>query len=194
MKKASAGAFEPPDEILTIATKRHVTQIRRITSLKQRLRHERELTENSPKFKGLLDEWCCILRAPVLAKHFAFWIAQQPELGNPPWPLPTCQWLEDLLSLTQHHLRIAVAHDRKVFNSMAKVAQQTDNKYLKGRNVPSLAFVVLPKHLSTSLLTFTSAKLMQFGILELAECTARELSLTSFKLRHQLNSKTFLVS
>ena len=129
LKKASAGAFEPPDEILTIATKRHVTQIRRITSLKQRLRHETELTENSPKFKGLLDEWCCILRAPVMAKYFAFWIAQQPELGNPPWPLPTCQWLEDLLSLTQHHLRIAMAHDRKVFNLKAKVAQQTDNKY-----------------------------------------------------------------
>lgn len=129
LKKASEGAFEPPDEILTIATKRHVTQIRRIISLQQRLKHERELTENSPKFKGLLEEWCCILRAPVMAKHFAFWIAQQPELGNPPWPLPTSQWLEDLLSLSQHHLRIAMAHDRKVFNLKAKVVQQTDNKY-----------------------------------------------------------------
>ena len=129
LKQASEGAFEPPYETLTIATKRHVTQIRRIISLKQRLKHERELTENSPKFKGLLEEWCCILRAPVMAKHFAFWIAQQPELGNPPWPLPTSQWLEDLLSLSQHHLRIAMAHDRKVFNLKAKVVQQTDNKY-----------------------------------------------------------------
>ena len=134
LRKGEHGAFEPSDEILTISTKRHVTQVRRIVSLKQRLNFEGELDINSHRWKGLVQEWSCILKAPVLSKHFAFWIASQPELGHIPWPLPTIEWLEDLLSLTKHHLNIAMAHDRRVFDSKIKYARQLDARHMGSKN------------------------------------------------------------
>ena len=130
LRKGVEGDFEPSDEVLSVSTKRHVTQIRRIKSLKQRINHEGFVTPQSSKFQGLQDEWKCILRAPVMAKHFAFWIASQPELGNIPWPLPSVQWLEDLLCLTKHHLAIALNFDRKCFEQKQKYAKTLDNKFL----------------------------------------------------------------
>lgn len=129
LRKGAMGDFEPSDEILSISTKRHVKQIRRITSLRHRLNFEGFVPSNSPKFQGLVEEWICILRAPVLDKHFAFWISSQPELGYPPWPLPSVQWLQDLLSLTQHHLNIALAFDRRCFVKKQQYSTYLDNKH-----------------------------------------------------------------
>ena len=130
LRKAEQGAFEPADEVLTIATKRHVTQIRRMLSLKHRLIREEGIVSDSPKFQGLVDEWICILKAPVLERHFAEWISQQPELGYPPWPLPEPLWLDDVICLTKHQLNIAMAADRRVYGLKRKYAQHLDNKYL----------------------------------------------------------------
>ena len=134
LRKGEHGAFEPSDEILSIPTKRHATQVRRIISLKQRLNFEGHLSGDSPRFPGLVAEWRCILKAPVLSKHFAFWIANQPELGYPPLPLPSAGWLEDLLCLTKHHLNIAMASDRKVFELKRKMAKSLDQKHMGSKS------------------------------------------------------------
>ena len=130
LRKGEHGDFEPSDEILTISTKRHVTQVRRIVSLKQRLKFEGELEINSHRWKGLVQEWSCILKAPVMSNHFAYWVSAQPELGLIPWPLPSVDWLDDLLALTKHHLSIAIVHDRRVFDSKNKYARQLDARHL----------------------------------------------------------------
>ena len=131
LRKARNGDFEPADEILTFSAKRVGKQIRRIQSLLQRFKKEPDPHLRHPAFyRGYIDEWLCILKATVFATSFSAWISNQPELGLPPFPLPTHAWLWDLLQLVKQQFGIILARDRKNFIQKAKLARLLDEKHM----------------------------------------------------------------
>ena len=128
LRKARNGDFEPTDEILTFSAKRLAKQVRRIQSLLRRLKKDpAPHLGTQAYYRAFVEEWICILKAPLLGSSFAKWICTVPELGFPPMPLPAYDWLFDLLQLVKHQLSISLAADRKIFEQKAKLAETLDD-------------------------------------------------------------------
>lgn len=130
LRKARDGDFAPEDEILTFSSKRLAKQVRRIQSLLRRLKKDpAPHLGTSTYYCAFVDEWICILKAPYQGSSFARWISSFPELGFPPLPLPSYDWLFDLQQLVRHHLSIALVSDRKAFERKAKLAAKLDEMH-----------------------------------------------------------------
>ena len=130
LRSARQGDYEPPDEILSMQTKRKVTQHRRIESLLRRLKAVPPTSKGDQYFQGLCQEWICILKSKCHGPVFAQWLSTIPELGFPPWPLPTVEFLFDLLQHSRFHIETSVARDRKVFQDKALFAAKMDRMHM----------------------------------------------------------------
>ena len=128
---ARQGDYEPPDEILSLSTKRKVTQHRRIESLLRRLKAVPEPQSKDPRyFSDLCQEWICILKSNCYGPRFASWLSHIPELGLPPWPLPSEAYLFDVLQYSRYHLEQSIARDRKTYHDKAIFASKLDRQHM----------------------------------------------------------------
>ncbi len=135
LRHARQGEYEPPDEILSMKTKRKVTQHRRLESLYRRIKAvPNPQAKGRQYFQGICQEWNCILTSKCYGPPFARWLADAPELGLPPWPLPSLAFLHEVLQHSRFHIDSAIACDRKVFQNKAKFAEKLDRQHMGARN------------------------------------------------------------
>ena len=131
LRYARQGDYEPSDEILSMRTKRKITQQRRIESLYRRLKAEpNPISRGQVYFQGICDEWICILKSRSFGIVFAHWLTNIPELGFPPWPLPTEGFLFDVLQHCHFQIECDLAFDRKVYHNKAKFAATLDRQHM----------------------------------------------------------------
>ena len=130
IKKAWDGVYEPSTEVLTMATRRKITQLRRIQSLMRRLFKIRDLTLISTQtYQELKNEWNAILKSTALGKPLLFWLYDYPEIPFPAYPLPSAEWLHDVSQLVQHVVDSDLKLDRKYYQDCLKFQRQVDKKF-----------------------------------------------------------------
>lgn len=127
VKRARAGVYEPPGEVTTIQTKRVVTQLRRIQSLRARVR-KADRYADSRLSDQLQSEWTCILTSQCLGYPFGFWIQDLPELGPPPVAVPTFEYLDTLAQLFQYVVDDMVYHDVQMRKRLMAWGKYHDKK------------------------------------------------------------------
>ena len=147
-KKAWNGVYEPSTEVLTMATRRKITQLRRIQSLMRRLfklQDSRELGEST--LKELQNEWIAIYTSKSMGKPFLFWIRDFPEISLPSFPMPSANWLHEVAQIVQHVVDSDLQLDKKYFQDCLKFQRHVDKKHasskqafkqIKGKDKPPL--------------------------------------------------------
>ena len=134
-KKGWNGVFEPSTEVLTMATRRKITQLRRIQSLMRRL-FKLEAVDHIPDntTKELRSEWVAIHRSTAMGKPFLFWIQDFPDITLPTYPMPGANWLHDVAQLVQHIVESDLQLDKKYFQDSLKYQRHVDQKYASSKN------------------------------------------------------------
>ena len=114
MKPAWAGHYTPCIDQPTIQIKQRTRQIRRLQSLRHRVR-KWELQPRVPDEiqRQLWQEWSCILRAPGFPGGFLRWMRQFPEIPHLPLQVPNEELLHDLEQLLRFHLDQQVYSQRQ---------------------------------------------------------------------------------
>ena len=93
-KVANQGSFEPSCEVLSMPTRRKVTQVRRLESLWRRLNKlEKEGPKNENTMAELKGEWKAIVRSQCFGSPFLQWICSWSCFDFPSWPLPEASWV-----------------------------------------------------------------------------------------------------
>lgn len=129
-KPARVSDFEPCHEVITITTRRKVKQVRRIQSLLRRLQHADQQPQVSQRhWFDMHTEWMTILQCKCFRITFCEWIAHIPELGFPPYHLPTIPWLHDLHQMVTHVVTSEIARDYKVFTQKREFAKYCDARF-----------------------------------------------------------------
>ena len=146
VRKASQGDYEPQSEIVTVATRRKIKQLRRIQSLGQRLRKfENQGPSSATTFSELQLEWRAILRATCFGPDFLAWCLYELCLSPPLWPLPTFSWVNELTQLVKFQLEADIKSDESFFRAQlaySKRLDQTDDhskkafRQVKGFGLP----------------------------------------------------------
>ena len=104
LKPGRPGDYNPLYEIHSHVALKMIKQLRRIQSIK------RGLTKQPIAHPGvLLQEWKACLRDRSFDYHFIDWCCDQPELGPPPFQLPTLEYITTPAQLAKH------AVDRKCY-------------------------------------------------------------------------------
>ena len=130
VKNARSGEYSPSFETLTMATKRKITQARRIQSLQRRLVHfEKNGRKNEQTVPGLHQEWNKILACTCFGLPFYKWILALPEFQWIQWPIPTSDWTFQLSQIVQHEVTSAVAHDHALLKKKLQFARTCDRRY-----------------------------------------------------------------
>eukprot|EP00435_Cladocopium_sp_Y103_P019437 s1570_g4.t1 len=128
-KVANKGSFEPSTEVLTIASRRQVTQVRRLESLHRRLcKFEKDGPKNDQTVRELTMEWHAILRSHCFGGPFLHWICAWPEVDWPGWPLPTSAWTFQALHLVQYETNKSLKRDEHVQQQKIAYARVLDGK------------------------------------------------------------------
>eukprot|EP00435_Cladocopium_sp_Y103_P066590 s251_g28.t2 len=126
-KKARNGCFEPSTEVLTIATRRKVTQVRRLESLHRRLQKAEKTQDVNQKTKNeLQQEWMAILRSHSFGQPYLHWLTAWPSITWPDWPIPTADWLYQALQVTRYHTEAALRQDAITRKQKAAYARTLD--------------------------------------------------------------------
>ena len=114
-KVANQGSFEPSCEVLSMPTRRKVTQVRRLESLWRRLNKlEKEGPKNENTMAELKGEWKAIVRSQCFGSPFLQWICSWSCFDFPSWPLPEASWVFEVLQFTKYHLEISLKEDAKI--------------------------------------------------------------------------------
>ena len=129
VKKASSGDYEPPAEVLTMATRRKVKQMRRIDSLLQRVRKlERQGAKTPMTRQEIQHEWNVVLTDHSFGSSFLHWVMSLHIMDFPHWPFPTANWLSDLSVMVKHFVDSSVYHDAKVRRSKLEYMRVLDQR------------------------------------------------------------------
>lgn len=121
------GDFQPLHEPHTFATMKMVTQLRRIRSLKGRVRkldHQLMFAH-----KDLQKEWDAILSGHSFPGGFVHWCISWPELGPPPTQLPTIDYLNDLDQILTYSVNHRLALEASQWKDKQEFARQTDRRF-----------------------------------------------------------------
>ena len=147
-KKARHGDYEPSHEVVTIKTKRKVTQLRRIQSCMWRIQKYEINGPLTPNTRTeILQEWNAIVKCKAWGPPFLGWLLQFPEVGLPTWPLPGYDWLFQVFQLVRHSVDSCLAEDAKIFNNKTQFGYRLDKldnhhkmayKQVKGHVIPPL--------------------------------------------------------
>ena len=131
VRVACPGSYEPSTEVLTIATRRKVTQVRRVESLWRRLsKMEKSDTPLSPEIlRGIHQEWKAVHRSHAFGEPFLHWILSAAQLPYPAWPLPSASWTYDVLQLVRYHTDAALAHDSTIYRQKQAFQRSQDAKH-----------------------------------------------------------------
>ena len=119
--------LKPCTEVLTISTRRKVTQVRRLESLVRRLQKvEKESTLSEKTCSELKKEWHAISRSHCFGAPFLHWLMRWPGTCWPDWPLPTADWTYHALQVTRYHTEIALKQDATIQQRKAEFARALD--------------------------------------------------------------------
>ena len=148
VKEGRNGDYNPPGEVCAIATKRKVTQLRRLQSLRRRIQKLDNFTSIWPQtWTGLNQEWKKICHDTCMGSAFFFWAQYQPEIGPLPRQLPSVDLIYTLEQIFRTVVDDAVYHDGQVRKNLARWGQVADKKlfhskkafaYAKGQAKPPL--------------------------------------------------------
>eukprot|EP00435_Cladocopium_sp_Y103_P005344 s502_g1.t1 len=127
-KKACKGSYEPSTEVLSMSTRRQVTQVRRIESLQRRLaKLARDGPKNAQTLPELQSEWKAIQRSHSFGSMpFLHWVSSWPELCWPSWPLPDADWLFQVLQIARFQVEKSLKYDEQILKRKAAYHRQLD--------------------------------------------------------------------
>ncbi len=121
------GDFEPMQEVHSFATMKLVTQLRRIRSLKGRIR---KFDSRLPSADNALQkEWEAILRGQAFPGGFVHWCIQCPELGPPPTSVPSIDYVNDLDQILTHYVNHRLALEASQWKDKQEFARRTDRRF-----------------------------------------------------------------
>eukprot|EP00438_Fugacium_kawagutii_P006176 Skav207464 [mRNA] locus=scaffold3545:327296:331618:+ [translate_table: standard] len=112
-KPSRHGDYEPAVEVTHFGAKSRLKQFRRIQSLTQQLAAHATSTEAkwSRVEPRLQREWFTILKSRAFGPVFSVWLTRHPDIGAPPWPLPSFHWLHHVSQLVKFELDAHLAAD-----------------------------------------------------------------------------------
>lgn len=112
-RNSRRGNFEPDSEPVTFQSRRLLKQLRRIESLKHKVRKLVTYDDVWPKtLAQLQQEWDAICKQRIQGQDFYSWVQAIPELGCCPRWTPDAEWLH----LLQQFVRIAL--DKKLYDEL----------------------------------------------------------------------------
>ena len=114
IKRAWDGHWTPNIDYGSILVKQHVKQLRRVQSLKFRVRKLKDFVEiwSTTRLQHA-EEWRAILKAPGFYRGFGHWLQQKPELQDIGNAVPTEEQLFDIEQLLKYELQTLSAAERK---------------------------------------------------------------------------------
>ena len=128
IKTACDGQYTPDVDQPTMHLRQITRQMRRIQSLKQRIRKIETVPPSSTTIEQLHQEWTCILQSTGYHHGFCHWMRQFPELLPIPYSVPSFEFLYLLEQLHRFHLD-QVAYDHKVrLQKLQQYQQDLDSK------------------------------------------------------------------
>ena len=126
--RRASGSYEPSTEVLTMSTRRKVTQVRRLESLSRRLFKTEKTQDTSDKtHKELQQEWTAVLRSHAFGAPFLHWVMSWPEIDMPTWPLPTATWVHEVLQIARFHTDAALKDDEAIRKRKLEYARNLDS-------------------------------------------------------------------
>ena len=127
-KQACPGSYEPSTEGITIASRKKVTQVRRLESFHRRLLKWDGSQFDFRVYEQLLQEWNAIMRSHAFAEPFLHWISTFPDMDLPAFPLPSSAWVFEALQLTRHFTEAALTDDMRIQRAKRRYEQHLDGK------------------------------------------------------------------
>ena len=126
-KKARDGDYNPPFECASFQSKKFVKQIRRLSSLRMRLKAlEKVDCIWNQTYVDLWREWTSILNWNFKRQNFLSWALDKPELFPFPKGLPTIPWLLLAEQFLQHQLHDMLHFEQSLRNKMSKMRHIID--------------------------------------------------------------------
>ena len=129
VKKGWSGHFEPACEVLSFKAKQQVTQTRRLQSLWYRMKKWESSEFSEVVFQQLRLEWNAIRKSTAFGQPFLFWVRQFPELGFPIWPLPSADWLFDVIQIVKYSANSKISQDLHAHKQALEYRRQLDKKF-----------------------------------------------------------------
>ena len=129
VRKASHGDFEPKSEIVSVATRKKVKQLRRLQSFGQRLRKlEAQGPSTSTTLLEIEQEWRAILHATCFGPDFLAWCLYILCMPPPQWPLPSYLWVHELTQMVRFQVEADIASDEIFFRAQLAYSKRLDQK------------------------------------------------------------------
>eukprot|EP00435_Cladocopium_sp_Y103_P031817 s28_g8.t1 len=126
-KVACPGSYEPSCEVVSITTRRKVTQVRRLESLWRRLKKlESQGPTTDKTLAEITCEWKAVLRSHSFGSPFLHWFCTQHGFEFPAWPIPQAEWVYDALQFARFHLDSALQRDAKIQKAKAEYQRCQD--------------------------------------------------------------------
>ena len=128
VKKGRQGDYEPENEVHAIRTKRIITQLRRVQSLRRRVSKMSYYQTIWPRTEiTLQQEWNCIVKDKSLGVTFACWAQEHPDIGFLPFNTPTEQFLTHLEAILKPIVDDTVYQDGKIRQKLLAWDQHLDH-------------------------------------------------------------------
>eukprot|EP00438_Fugacium_kawagutii_P028108 Skav224953 [mRNA] locus=scaffold1186:122876:133880:+ [translate_table: standard] len=153
-RSSRKGEYTPEHEITNFGAKKRLKQLRRMQSLLQQIKaHEKDDQERWFRTRGhLYQEWVTLLQSRAFGLPFYMWLEYHPELGPPPFPVPSYEWLHSAIQFVKYEFERHVAADRLLQKRLDKLDRLEDQKkgskkhfaYIKHDTKPPLHALALP--------------------------------------------------
>ena len=105
IKQAPHGQYTPDVDHASIKLRQFTRQIRRLQSLKTRMKKHESQGSTQRILDQLSEEWNCILHARGFGATFWDWLHNMPELQGIPESLPTADYLHQAEQLLKHEAK-----------------------------------------------------------------------------------------
>ena len=128
-KKGWQGDFMPEVESGSFKSRQIVKQIRRLSSLRHRLRKASQAIVVPESLNlDLWQEWAAIMNAKIVSCNFLQWAENVVELMPLPTGMPTQSWILDAENLLQHQLRDMLHFEQSLRLKKSKMQHIIDNQ------------------------------------------------------------------
>ena len=118
VRKASNGDFNPSCEVVTMASRRKVKQLRRLQSLCQRIqKFEKQGPTTIRTHHEIVQEWLVILQCKAFGFDFLSWAQYCCNLPPPSCPFPSHDWIFALCQFVKFLVEADLAQDEKIFKT-----------------------------------------------------------------------------
>ena len=129
VRKASNGDFNPSCEVVTMASRRKVKQLRRLQSLCQRIqKFEKQGPTTIRTHHEIVQEWLVILQCKAFGFDFLSWAQYCCNLPPPSCPFPSHDWIFALCQFVKFLVEADLAQDEKIFKQAVEYSRSLDAK------------------------------------------------------------------